>query len=355
MKKLIFNTLFLLFVNTAFAGYGFFGDCASFVEVNSTYYKVSNCSSSGDPNFGGANLGTVTTLNLGELQAFTYQNGGDNVMNTKLYYRIYTGSPSGTFTEINLVNYDPTDLGGGAENRRWYVNPNLNLLSGLTPTQTYSLEIYIQSEVDWNVVDGTKDTDIYINNGGANYSMSFTVDASVPVELTDFTAKINLKEIILNWTTSSEENNTGFEIQKSTNGKDFEGIGFVAGNGNSLETIKYQFIDETPNLGENYYRLKQIDFDGNFEFTDIVFVHFEKEIKVNIFPNPTSENVTIQGDLPTNSQIELINIKGQIIYQQSNFTNEQLKIDLSDFPNGVYLLKISKEKDVIVSQKIIKN
>ncbi len=354
MKKLIFKTLFLLLANSAFAGYGFFGDCASFVQVNNTHYKVSGCSSSGDPDFNGTNLGTITNLNLGLLQAFTYQNGGDNVMNSKLYYRIYTGSASGAFTEIDLSNYDPTDIGGGAQNRRWYITPNTDLISGLTPLTTYTLEIYIHSEVDWNVVDGTKDADIYINNGGSNHMMTFTVDASVPVELIDFSAKSEGNEVALTWITSSEQNNAGFEVQKSSNGNDFEKIGFVEGNGNSIETIHYQFLDDDYNIGKNYYRLKQIDYDSDFEYSSVIVVNVENEISFKIYPNPIQERLTIQGDLLLNSQIQLINDSGQIIYHSAN-VNQQIELDLSDYPNGIYFIRIVNEGKTLLTKKVVKN
>ena len=94
----------------------------------------------------------------------------------------------------------------------------------------------------------------------------------IPVELTSFTASTVDGNVVLNWITATELNNAGFQIErrKTTDERreDWESIGFVNGNGTSTETHTYSFADESPVAGKSYYRLKQIDFDGSFEYSN---------------------------------------------------------------------------------------
>ena len=95
---------------------------------------------------------------------------------------------------------------------------------------------------------------------------------SLPVELTYFGGKRSAKNVLLNWQTATETNNEGFDIQHSTNGRDWTSIGWQAGAGSSLEKQDYTFLHEKAVSGTNYYRLKQIDFDGQFDYSDIAAI-----------------------------------------------------------------------------------
>jgi hypothetical protein len=92
----------------------------------------------------------------------------------------------------------------------------------------------------------------------------------LPVELISFGAKSKQSFIQLDWITATEINNEGFEIQRSVDGENFTSIGWVYGNGSTTEIIEYKFKDNEPMQGINYYRLKQIDFDGQYEYSNIV-------------------------------------------------------------------------------------
>jgi hypothetical protein len=178
MKKAIVALALLLSSTDCFGAYGFFSINGSFAVVNSngggnTYYHMSNGVGTA---FNGTNLGTYNpglgqTLVLagGEIQ--TFQNGGDNVMNGFFAYRIFSGAPSGAFTEISLSNL--TILGGG-DVRRDNVGANVNVLAGLV-NGTYSLQVFSRSDVDWNPTDGIANDFIFANNGGSNYTATFTV------------------------------------------------------------------------------------------------------------------------------------------------------------------------------------
>lgn len=102
---------------------------------------------------------------------------------------------------------------------------------------------------------------------------------TLPVTWLYFTARANdSHEVALNWATASEINNDRFEIERSADGSSFEKIGTVNGNGNSVQTIEYSFKDTTVQRGVYYYRLKQVDFDGRFEYSNISAASVDSEL-----------------------------------------------------------------------------
>ncbi len=354
MKKLFTVLVCLFLAISTYAGYGAFGTCNSFIALNSTVYKVASCSSA-DPSFNGTNLGTITTLTLNEIQFFTFQNSGDNVMNASLNYRIYAGAASGSYTVVNLSNVD-NGYGGTGGNKRWYVTPGTDLLSGLTPSTTYTLEVYYQADVDWNVTDEVKNADIYESNSGSNFKVTFTTDAPLPIELSSFTANKQANSTQLNWTTSTEENNDFFTIEKSLDGVNFKAIGTKAGAGNSLEAKEYNFIDANPTNGVNYYRLKQTDFDGRFTYSKMVSVDFQTKVQTTIYPNPTSEKLTISTETQEVVNIRIFNVNGQVVYQNTQRIDNQTNINLSELAAGNYFLIIANDatQKTIYSSNFIK-
>lgn len=201
-----------------------------------------------------------------------------------------------------------------------------------------------------NTTNGNTENNLYFNN------LAIRTTDPLPVELAFFKAIQNKNTIDLHWQTLSELNNRGFEIQKSTDGKTFENIAFVEGGGNSLATIDYYFNDENPNIGLNYYRLKQMDFDGFFEFSDVVVIDFKKESSFVIYPNPTTEKLTVQTDFQGLVDIRIYNLMGQMVYQNTQRMTQQMDINLNDLTSGNYHLVIanSETEAIIYSGKIIK-
>ncbi len=143
------------------------------------------------------------------------------------------------------------------------------------------------------------------NNGiGAYYAPGLIL----PVELESFNARVLHKGVELNWVTASEINNQGFEIERKHNYKDWEEIGFVPGHGTTTETQYYSFTDNDVNLGRYEYRLKQIDYDGTFEYSEIVEVEVgipnEYSLEQN-YPNPFNPRTTIWYEIPERGFVTL--------------------------------------------------
>jgi len=134
-------------------------------------------------------------------------------------------------------------------------------------------------------------------NVNSNQAVSAGMCSTLPVELTTFKATTNDKNVFLNWQTATETDNAGFEVQRSENGKSFKSVTFVDGHGTTLEAQTYNFIDETAQAGKTYhYRLKQIDFDGQFAFSDVVLVTLDTKVSTagDFFPNPVAGETQLE-------------------------------------------------------------
>lgn len=174
---------------------------------------------------------------------------------------------------------------------------------------------------------------------------------TVPVELVSFEAqqKRGSNSIDLNWSTASEINNDRFEIQHSLNGNDFYPIGFVDGNGNSYSDQDYHYIHRNPVAGINYYRLKQIDFNGEFEYSKLVSV--SSETKTSITMDNARNEVRVYSENLL-GDISIFGTDGKMIRKQKIQNNIEY-VDLSTLPSGIYYVNVLNGSELI-TQKVIK-
>lgn len=170
----------------------------------------------------------------------------------------------------------------------------------------------------------------------------------LPVELTFFDVRNKGNYNLLSWLTSSEFNNSGFELQKSKDGKDWKTIDFVNGMGTTKKISKYEYQDSNPYYGTNYYRLKQIDNDATFKYSKVIVINFSKETELYFFPNPVNDKLQIVG--MEEGEIVILDCMGKTILQT---TYQGSELDLSDLSGGIYFVKVSFEKKVW-TRKIIK-
>lgn len=174
----------------------------------------------------------------------------------------------------------------------------------------------------------------------------------LPIELANFEAFKRVHEVELNWTTLSEENNKGFYIERSDNRTDFNPLNFIVGNENSTHEINYSFIDSSPLVGTNYYRLKQIDFDGTFEYSDVISIDFTALPNTIVFPNPASDKITIQTDYSGVVSIQVLDLNGRVMYNSNQQLNGQAELNLDFLPEGSYFLQIlDSSNQTILSNK----
>jgi hypothetical protein len=166
------------------------------------------------------------------------------------------------------------------------------------------------------------------------------------VTLTYFTASLIKNTSNLSWQTASEQNCDYFEVERSSNSIDFEAIGNVKGHGNSNVPKDYSFIDKTPITGTNYYRLRQVDFDGHSIFSKTVSVQFlsEDSLLNLIYPNPARTIVNIPiNEFPFPSTVEIYSSTGKLVLQQDISTsNLYFSVNIQKLDPGIYLIKLNQ-------------
>ncbi len=222
-------------------------------------------------------------------------------------------------------------------------------------------------------------------NGGVNYiaavmqatpfdAFSFTSPLSnmltvkyqpntFPVELLDLKAEaISQQEILISWRTLTEINNDHFEVEKSADGRMFFPIGAVDGAGTTSLEQKYKFIDNSDMYLTNYYRLKQIDVDGGFSFSNVVEVsmRYDGLMTMLLYPNPVQDVLQVRVadlDIQANYEIILIDAMGRAL-SRTSFSGESLatqaNLDVSTLSHGVYLLECVGDNGRISTGRFVK-
>lgn len=177
----------------------------------------------------------------------------------------------------------------------------------------------------------------------------------LPVELIEFSARKVDETTVLTWITESEINNDYFELQRSLDGIAYETISTIDGAGNSNQEIYYKHTDYNPAIGVNYYRLKQVDFDGSFEYSETKSVEFDGGDDILIYPNPLKKGneLIIQSNSPINF-ISILNEAGQIVYSiQPNGNQNQNKISLDHLEAGIYSVQLVSTNATKVKKLIV--
>ncbi len=178
-----------------------------------------------------------------------------------------------------------------------------------------------------------------------NQELPFTI----PVELTSFTANAVDGNVLLRWETATEINNSGFQVERKTSGSEFSVIGFVPGFGTTTEPRSYSFSDQNVQAGNYTYRLKQIDFDGTFEYSPEVEVEVIAPAEFALdqnYPNPFNPSTIISFKLAVDSKVNLdvFNLLGEKVVQiiDANLTagTHNINFNAENLQSGVYFYKL---------------
>ncbi len=174
-------------------------------------------------------------------------------------------------------------------------------------------------------------------------------DYAIPVELTGFTAAVDGNNTHLNWTTATETNNSGFDILRSADGSSWKKIGFVQGAGTKSTTTNYSFQDQRLKPGSYFYKLKQIDYNGSYNFSDEVNVFITAPAKFILeqnYPNPFNPVTTIKFTIPAEVMVNLsvYNVVGEKVKELKNEVVKpgyyEVDFDASNIASGVYFYRL---------------
>lgn len=297
----------------------------------------------------------------GKLIVEVYQNNHPNTVDSSealnRFWRI-TKDNSLTFTTANITfGYQPEDFNGVTFVE---ANDEAAMVVGKYDAGSWSFP-----NISSRVPGGSNDGGSISVSGITSFSdFTFAKDPSaLPVELESFTAKASGKTILLNWQTKTEVNNFGFNVERRINEGEWNFIKFIEGHGNSNSPKEYNYTDKDlfANGSKFQYRLKQIDTDGQFEYSDIVEVEVvptQYDLSQN-YPNPFNPTTTIRFSLPQAAQlkINLYNMLGELVKTLANGTFEigyhKIVVDASDLPSGTYIYRLESSEFVQVKKMIL--
>ncbi len=221
-------------------------------------------------------------------------------------------------------------------------------------SQTPDLEFYLP----------LMDRETFYYDPAADINIAMNVDTclnfiSVPVELVNFTAEKDGRNAILKWQTATEINSDHFDIERSTDAEKWESIGKVTAAGDSQTERNYQFTDVAPFSGDNYYRLKQVDIDGSFEYSQVKVVKFEQRTNggIAVYPNPANDAIYLEYSFEQegNIQVELFDVNGKKQFSQNyNSQESRYQININQLVPGTYFLQIISSTETI-TRKVIKS
>jgi hypothetical protein len=262
--------------------------------------------------------------------------------------------------------------------RYWKVEPSgilgVNYSASITVPASEVTGSYATMKLcKWNASTGFRKSSLltpaeltasnYLNlswNGITSFSdFSGVGDEVLPATLISFKASASKGKAWLTWTTAAEINNNRFVIQRSKDGISFDSIGFVQGHGNSAAYINYEFTDYQFS-GNNWYRLKQVDFNGSFTYSPANHVTTsESKGTWQVYPNPFSASIQLNRTaLPEWMQIDITNAIGKVVYSSSGYPNAILSEiqspTFSQLPVGLYTIKIQADEEPKQYLKVVK-
>ena len=184
----------------------------------------------------------------------------------------------------------------------------------------------------------------------------------VPVELTSFTASVNSNNVLLNWRTATETNNKGFEVQRKSANSDWTKISFINGHGTTTNSNEYSYIDGNLEAGNYSYRLKQIDFDGSYEYSNIVTANVNALVKFDLsqnYPNPFNPSTIIKYSIPSDGNVKLtvFNVLGQKVTTLVNgyikAGTYSINFNASNLNSGLYFYKLESGNFTSVKKMLL--
>jgi hypothetical protein len=312
----------------------------SFVQTNSTGTVFRETTSTHPFPIGFSTYNPITVTGSGALDYF----------HARVEDVVYTDGTSGAPFTTNVVDrtwfVTEEAAGGNTMNltATWFSSDEL---SGFTRGACY---VSHHDGTQWNpttsaAASGSGSGPFTRTRTGQTSFSPFAVgsNGALPVELIEFTAVGQGKTVQLAWRTATEQNNAYFEVERSLDGLQFEVLGKVAGAGNSTSIQQYQFVDGAPVAGDNFYRLRQVDFDGGDLYSPVVTIVWTAKGELQLSPVPVTDRLKISLPEPQleNAHYVIFDYSGQIVRASTLLElPTALEIDVLSLPKGMYVLQL---------------
>ncbi|GIK20715.1 MAG: T9SS type A sorting domain-containing protein [Ignavibacteriaceae bacterium] len=203
---------------------------------------------------------------------------------------------------------------------------------------------------------------LWVGNDGSKKLFFDKLSAIIPVELTSFTANVVDNSVILNWSTATETNNSGFAVERMQSESNWQEIGFVPGSGTITEIRTYSYTDEGLTSGKYLYRIKQIDYDGSIEYSNVIEAGVKIPDKYSLdqnYPNPFNPSTTINYSISSSGNVELIIFNsigeriGVLVNEIQQPGRYSVNFDAGNLSSGVYFYKIVSGDFVSVKKMLL--
>lgn len=310
-------------------------------------YSTGNCT--GSSSIGGSNWNENS-----EADAVT---AGD-------YFEFEVNADATSTLQLTGVCFNQRRTGTGPPNLAIYVDgSNEATLLGATTNSTTcgALAATFSSGTITVSPGGTSIIRVY-GWGGSSSAGTLRVDdfevkgnIILPVELISFDVEPNKDNTLLTWQTASEINNDHFQIEHSTDGRNFNSIGEVDGNGDSFSINDYSFTHDTPANGINYYRLKQVDYDGAFEYSHIILTPFGEKEDWLLYPTTSANNLNIEWEEGISAQAaSIFSFTGnKVLHQSLDAEAGNAQINIDHLPEGSYIIQLKSGRQIL-SKRFVK-
>lgn len=291
------------------------------------------------------------------------------VQGTKYNYVAFNGGEVGTYTgtgsdglKVTTSTANPQvvfAMSQTASNNPWFKTPSMGGDTSYKFTDIASTISVKTLESDGFTL-GTNG-EVNTSSSGHEYIV-FGGGSPLPVELISFNGKLINDKVKLTWKTASEINSDYFLVQRSIDGINFETIGKVSAQGNSSSIVNYDFVDTNPTEGNNYYRLKQVDYNREYEYFKTVVINTlngNSISRVNVFPNPANGVINLsfnQAHLGLSSLI-IFDERGRKVYiKEVNISEDinEFSIDVSDLAIGLYTVVVKSQNGFQSFSKFVK-
>jgi hypothetical protein len=281
--------------------------------------------------------GWAPPMNMGDSQTncFSFTAANDTVWLQQIVYSYCNPGNTLSFT-YNLYNAGCGLIGSG----NVFTN---NMVQPLVVGTTYKICYTLTAACSWDSVF---------------WPYAYTTSTTLPVELISFGAMPVKEKVKIYWTTASEENAKEFIIEKTRNGMDFTEVGRVKAAGNSTSMLNYRGYDDNPSEGNNYYRLKQVDFNGKYSYTKLVSAKYlPSAADLGVQPNPAKDNAVItfnaSGNYPV--RLKVNSMQGKMILDKYFTAVEgvnEYSLNMSELPKGIYSVQLIVDDENMISKLV---